>query len=209
MPSLDILIAFAAATFVFAVYPGPALLYTAAQTLARGRKSGLLAALGIHCGCYLHVIAATLGLSAVFQHVPALYVALKLVGAAYLVWIGIGMIRNRAKLGEIAMPAWKSPARAFLESMLVEVLNPKVAIFFLAFLPQFVDPSAGYPVWLQFLILGITVNCAFSSADIVTVFLASTVVARLRRAGAMERLVRIVGGSLIAALGVRLALDRS
>ncbi|MFI5011451.1 MAG: LysE family translocator [Hyphomicrobiales bacterium] len=209
MPSFDILIAFAAATFVFAVYPGPALLYTAAQTLARGRRSGFLAALGIHCGCYLHVVAATLGLSAVFQHVPALYVALKLVGAAYLVFIGIGMIREQGATGEIAVAACKSPARAFLESMLVEILNPKVAIFFVAFLPQFVDPWAAYPIWLQFLILGIVVNCAFSTADIVTVMLASTVVTRLRRMGTAERVVRIVGGSLIAGLGLRLALDRS
>jgi threonine/homoserine/homoserine lactone efflux protein len=209
VPSFDTLIAFAAATFVFAVYPGPALLYTAAQTLARGRRSGFLAALGIHCGCYVHVVAATLGLSAVFQHVPALYVALKLVGAAYLVFIGVGMMRKQGATGEIAVAAWKSPARAFLESMLVEVLNPKVAIFFVAFLPQFVDPSAAYPIWLQFLILGVVVNCSFSTADIVTVMLASTVVVRLRRAGRAERIVRIVGGSLIAGLGLRLALDRS
>jgi threonine/homoserine/homoserine lactone efflux protein len=210
MPSIDLLLAFAAATLAFAVFPGPALLYTAAQTLARGRRSGFLAALGIHCGCYVHVIAATLGLSAIFRHVPELYAALKLVGAAYLVVIGIGMIRKRLPAAEAAPSAsWKSPSRAFVESMLVEILNPKVAVFFLAFLPQFVDPSAAYPVWLQFLILGIVVNVTFSSADIVTVMLASTLVSRLRRVGVVERLIRIVGGSLIAALGVRLALDRS
>jgi threonine/homoserine/homoserine lactone efflux protein len=210
MPSLDILVAFAAATFVFAAYPGPAILYAAAQTLARGRKSGFLAALGIHCGCYVHVIAAALGLSAVFKHVPELYLAVKLVGAAYLVWMGIAMIRNRGASGvETAAPGSKSPARAFLESMLVEILNPKAAVFFLAFLPQFVDPSAAYPVWLQFLILGVIVNCAFSTADIITVLLASTLVLRLRRVGALQRAVRVAGGTLIAGLGVRLALDRS
>jgi threonine/homoserine/homoserine lactone efflux protein len=209
MPQLHTLLAFAAATFVFAAYPGPALLYTAAQTLARGRKSGFLAALGIHCGCYVHVIAAALGLSAMLVHVPELYLALKLCGAAYLVFIGIVMIRNKGAATEIAIPAWKSPRRAFVESMLVEILNPKAAIFFIAFLPQFVDPAAAYPVPLQFLILGVVVNCAFSSADIVTVLLASTLVRRLRRSGGVERLVRILGGSLIAALGLRLALDRS
>ena len=210
MPHLDMLLAFAAATFVFAAYPGPALLYAAAQTLARGRKSGFLAALGIHCGCYVHVVAAALGLSAMLEHVPELYLALKLAGAAYLVVIGIGMIRNnKAMAAEIALPAAKSPARAFLESMLVEILNPKVAIFFLAFLPQFVDPAASFPVPLQFLILGVIVNFAFSSADIVTILLASALVGRLRRSGGAERLVRILGGSLVAGLGVRLALDRT
>jgi threonine/homoserine/homoserine lactone efflux protein len=210
MASLHILFAFAAATFVFAAYPGPALLYTAAQTLARGRRSGFLAALGIHCGCYVHVIAATLGLSALFKHVPELYLALKLVGAAYLVWMGVGMMCNRGSVDNAASSQiGKSPARAFVQSMLVEILNPKVAIFFLAFLPQFVDPSAAYPAWLQFLILGVIVNFAFSSADIVTVMLASTVVARLRHVGAMQRIIRTIGGSLIAGLGVRLALDRT
>src|SRR5580700_7534902 len=105
MPPFDILLAFAAATLVFAAYPGPALLYTAAQTLARGRKSGFLAALGIHCGCYVHVIAAALGLSAMLVHVPELYLALKLCGAAYLVFIGIVMIRNKGAATEIAIPA--------------------------------------------------------------------------------------------------------
>jgi len=209
MPPFDTLLAFAAATLVFAAYPGPALLYAAAQTVARGRRSGFLAALGIHCGCYVHVIAAALGLSAVFQHVPALYLALKLVGAAYLVWMGVGMIRKPEAAMAIAAVAPKSPARAFVESMLVEILNPKVAIFFLAFLPQFVDPTAAYPIPVQFLILGILVNFAFSAADIVTVLLASTLVKRLQRGGAAQRLLRIVGGSLVAGLGLRLALDRS
>jgi threonine/homoserine/homoserine lactone efflux protein len=208
MASFDILLAFAGATFAFAVFPGPALLYTAAQTLARGRRSGFLAALGIHCGCYVHVIAATLGLSAIFREVPPLYLALKVIGAVYLVWIGIGMMRSPTVPDSPLMPA-KSPSRSFFDSMLVEILNPKVAIFFLAFLPQFVDPAAAYPLSLQFLILGVIVNCAFSTADIVTVMLASTVVSSLRRTGAAQRLARLVGGSLIAGLGLRLALDRS
>src|SRR5262249_25268452 len=125
-------------------------------------------------------------------------------------WMGIGMVRKHGAAGdETASSVSKGPARAFLQSMLVEILNPKGAGFFLAFLPQFVDPAAAFPVWLQFLILGIIVNFAFSSADIVTVLLASTLVSRLKRAGALQRAIRIAGGTLIAGLGVRLALDRS
>ena len=147
MPGLDLLLAFAAATAVFAYFPGPALLYTAAQTLARGRRAGLMAALGIHLGCYAHVFAAAFGLSAVFRHVPELYAALKIVGALYLVVLGIGMLRSRGTgAAEAAAPAPKTARRAFLESVLVELLNPKVAIFFIAFLPQFVDPSASLPI---------------------------------------------------------------
>jgi threonine/homoserine/homoserine lactone efflux protein len=209
MPGLDLLLAFAAATAVFAYFPGPALLYTAAQMLARGRRAGLMAALGIHLGCYAHVFAAAFGLSAVFRHVPELYMALKIVGAAYLVWLGIAMMRSRGATPEAATIAPKSAKRAFLESIVVELLNPKVAIFFIAFLPQFVDPSAAFPIGLQFLILGTIVNLAFSSADLVTVFAASAVMHRLRSDGIGRRLVRYGGGSILVGLGARLALDRA
>ena len=208
MASAEILIAFAVATALFAYFPGPALLYTAAQTLARGRRAGLMAALGIHVGCYAHVLAATLGLSAVFRYVPEAYTALKIAGAAYLVWLGIQMLRGG---GTDAAPkiAPKSARRAFAESIVVELLNPKVAIFFIAFLPQFVDPAGSLPVWLQSLILGVVVNLAFSSADVVTAFTASAVVGRLKKSGTMERTARWIGGGLLIGLGVKLGFDKT
>ncbi|MDH3665150.1 MAG: LysE family translocator [Alphaproteobacteria bacterium] len=208
MPGLDLLIPFAIATAVFAYFPGPALLYTAAQTLARGRRAGFMAALGIHLGCYFHVVAAALGLSAILQYVPTLYIALKLAGAGYLIWLGIGMWRQRAAAGELMAPPEKSTRRALFESMAVELLNPKVALFFLAFLPQFVDPSAGLPVGIQFLVLGVIVNFAFTSADILTVVLADRAVLFLRRTGHGTRIVERLGGGVLIALGLRLALVR-
>lgn len=208
MASADVLIAFAIATALFAYFPGPALLYTAAQTLARGKRAGLMAALGIHIGCYAHVLGATLGLSAVFRYVPEAYAALKFAGAAYLVWLGIAMLRGG---GDTQTPqvAPKSARRAFAESIVVELLNPKVAIFFIAFLPQFVDPSASFPVWLQFLILGMIVNFAFSSADVVTVFTATAVMSRLKRSSAAERIARWLGGGLLIGLGLKLGTDKT
>lgn len=208
MPGLDLLIPFAIATALFAYFPGPALLYTAAQTLVRGRRAGFMAALGIHLGCYLHVIAAALGLSAVLHYVPTLYIALKLAGAAYLIWLGIAMWRRQAAAGGTIEPPVRTTRRALLESMIVEILNPKVALFFLAFLPQFVDPSAAFPVALQFLILGVIVNFAFSSADIITVLLADKVVTYLRRSGSGTRIAQRLGGGVLVALGVKLALTR-
>jgi threonine/homoserine/homoserine lactone efflux protein len=209
MPSADLLIAFALATAAFAYFPGPALLYTAAQTLARGRRAGFMAALGIHVGCYAHVLAAAFGLSAVFRHVPELYAAVKIAGALYLVWLGIGMLRQKAAPVDPRTIAPKSARRAFLESIMVEILNPKVAIFFIAFLPQFVDPNAALPVWLQFLVLGTVVNLAFSSADVVAVLATSTVLRKLGSGGKGLRLVRYAGGSLLIGLGVKLAADRT
>ena len=208
MASLDVLIAFAAATAVFAYFPGPALLYTAAQTLARGRRAGFMAAFGIHIGCYVHVAAATLGLSAIFRYVPEAYLAVKIVGAFYLVWLGIDMLRGKAPTDAPAITPQKSAKRAFAKSIIVELLNPKVAIFFIAFLPQFVDPAAGLPVWLQFLILGTIVNFAFTSADVMTVLAASAVVQRMRRKGRVMRWAKMAGGSILIALGAKLAIEK-
>jgi threonine/homoserine/homoserine lactone efflux protein len=208
MPSVDHLIPFAIATFLFAVFPGPALLYTAAQTLARGRYAGFMAALGIHIGGYAHVMAAALGLSAIFVHVPELYFAVKIAGALYLVWLGIGLIRGGLDADALPQVRSRSARRALLESILVEILNPKVALFFIAFLPQFVDPAAALPLWLQFLALGVIVNAAFTAADLLTVVLASSVLTGLRRHGLAQRAARMVGGSVLIGLGARLAISR-
>lgn len=208
MASWETLFAFATVTILVAYFPGPALLYTAAQTISHGRRAGLMAMLGIHLGCYVHVFAAAFGLSAVFKHVPELYVAVKIAGAVYLIWIGIGMIRSR--LGTpgqpVALP--KTVKRALLNSFVVEILNPKVALFFIALLPQFVDPAGSLPVWVQFLILGTIVNFAFSSADLVTVFGASMVMGAMKKTRAGFAFGRWIGGSLMIGLGLKLAADR-
>ncbi len=208
MASWETLAAFAVLTIAVAYFPGPALLYTAAQTITHGRRAGFMAMLGIHLGCYLHVIAAAFGLSAVFKHVPELYVAVKLAGALYLVWLGIGMIRSRLGGTDVDVSPPKTVKRALLDSFIVEVLNPKVALFFIALLPQFVDPAASLPVWAQFLILGTIVNFAFSSADFVTVLGASAVVKTMKKTKAGFAFGRWLGGSLMIGLGVKLATDR-
>lgn len=211
MPSTEVLIAFIVTTAIFAYIPGPAMLYAAAQTIARGRWSGMMATLGIHLGCYIHVIAAAAGLSVLFHAVPVLYLVVKLAGAAYLIWLGISMFRAKAQGDETALPVLeaKSGRRAFLESITVEVLNPKTALFFLAFLPQFIDASATLPVWAQFLILGTIVNLVFSSADVVCVMLAGVLVARLKRSSGAQRLMRRAGGALLVGLGAHLALQKT
>lgn len=209
MPSTELLIAFFATTAVFAYIPGPAMLYAAAQTMARGRYAGLMATLGIHLGCYVHVFAAAAGLSVLFHAVPTLYLAVKLAGAAYLIWLGINLFRTKDDGSPAASFQPKSGRRAFLESVTVEVLNPKTAIFFIAFLPQFIDASAAFPVWLQFLVLGTIVNLMFSSADIVCVFLAGAVVDRLRQSGRARRIMQRAGGAVLVGLGTHVMLQRS
>ncbi|HTV68844.1 MAG TPA: LysE family translocator [Rhizobiaceae bacterium] len=209
MPSTELLIAFFVTTAVFAYIPGPAMLYAAAQTMARGRFAGMMATLGIHLGCYVHVFAAAAGLSVLFHAVPTLYLAVKLAGAAYLVWLGVSLLWSKPEHGPAAEGMkMKSGGKAFFESVTVEVLNPKTAIFFLAFLPQFIDPTAMFPVWLQFVILGTIVNLMFSSADLVCVFLAGAVMNRLRNSGRAQRIAQRAGGTLLVGLGAHLALQQ-
>jgi len=206
MASIETLLAFALAMAVFAYMPGPAILYTAAQTLARGKRAGFMAALGLHVGGYFHVFAAALGLSAALAYVPNVYAAIKLAGALYLVWLGIALIRQRDDDEEAPVVKLKSARKAFMESIVVEVFNPKAALFFVAFLPQFVDPAGAWPVWIQLLVLGVATLVAFASADIVTVFAASAIAARARAGGAMRKGLKWLGGSILIGLGSRLAL---
>lgn len=209
MASWDILFAFFVAALLFAYMPGPALIYTAAQTMARGRRAGFMAALGLHMGGYVHVLAATLGLSALFQLIPVLYTALKIVGALYLVWLGISILRQKSagsSVTPVAEP--KSGKRAFAESIVVEVLNPKSVLFYVAFLPQFVDPAGLWPVWIQFLLLGSMVNMLFGSADLIAVLLTDKVLAAVGKSGWKEKLMRLCGGTMLIALGARLAFLR-
>ena len=150
MPSYDLLIPFFVAAAIFACVPGPGMFYAAAQTIARGRRAGWLSALGLHIGGYAHIAAAAFGLTLLLQAVPLLYAVVKLVGAAYLIWLGVKLFT--APMPPVA-PASASGApshrRAIRQSMIVEMLNPKTALFYLAFLPQFTDISAPLPVWAQ------------------------------------------------------------
>lgn len=211
MPSTEILLAFFITTAVFAFIPGPAMLYVAARTLAADRRAGLMATLGIHMGCYVHVVAAAAGLSILFHLVPTLYLAVKLAGAAYLIYLGFRMFRAARSEGKAseALPAQKSAVHAFVESMLVEVLNPKTAIFFLAFLPQFIDAAASFPVWLQFVILGTLVNMMFTVADIACVMAASTITRRLARVSSLQRNLQRAGGAVLVGLGLHVAFQRT
>lgn len=209
MKSTELFVAFLATTAIFAFIPGPAMLYAAAQTLSRGRWPGLMAALGIHLGGYVHILAAAAGLSVLFHEVPTIYLAVKFAGAAYLIWLGISLFRAKIQ-GDVSIPGFepKSGRRAFFESITVEVLNPKTAIFFIAFLPQFIDGASAIPVWTQFVLLGTIVNLMFSFADVICVLTANAVITRLRHSTKAQRLMQRAGGTLLVGLGVHVALQK-
>ena len=208
MPTLDLLITFLVAAAIFAYMPGPSTLYAAAQTIARGQQAGWFAALGIHLGGYVHVLAAAFGLGLLFDAVPALYLVLKYMGAVYLVWLGIKMFMAApAQSVDMTSNRFDKSLRVFWQSASVEILNPKTAIFYIAFLPQFTDPNTAFPVWLQLLVLGAIVNVMFSSADAICVVLAARITALVQKATTGARIAQRVGGAVLVGLGIYLGLD--
>jgi threonine/homoserine/homoserine lactone efflux protein len=202
-------VTFIGTVILFAYIPGPAMFYSAAQTMARGRRSGLMAALGIHVGGYFHVILAATGLSVLLHAMPMVYLAVKFLGAAYLVWMGLKLAFQRSSAFDRsdASMSYRSPGRAFLDSIIVDVLNPKTALFFVAFLPQFVHVTGDAPVWAQFLLLGTVSNMIFSSADFMSVLLAHGLTVRLKKSSVWTDLAQRIGGGILVILGVRLIVS--
>jgi threonine/homoserine/homoserine lactone efflux protein len=194
------------AALMIAVVPGPGIFYVAARTLSGGRQAGLASTLGTAAGGLVHVAAGSLGVSAIILASAELFAALKLIGAIYLVWLGLRTFREagRQPADQIATPAHN---RAFRDGVLVEVLNPKTAAFFLAFIPQFIDLAAGYPA-LQFIALGLVSVTLNTLADVVVVLMASTASAGLTRRPRLLQRLRQGSGIFIAGLGLSLALAR-
>lgn len=204
--STELFVLFFTATATFAFIPGPAVLYVVAATLTGGRSAGLRATFGVHLGGYVHVFAAVAGLAVLLEAIPTLYAILKLVGAGYLIWLGIGVLRSAGSGLDLTQTG--RPVVSFRQSIIVEALNPKAALFYLAFLPQFTSPDAVLSVPLQLLLLGIIVNAAFSLADVIYVLAADGLYRRLARSRAVVWLRR-AGGALLVGLGVNLALSRT
>jgi threonine/homoserine/homoserine lactone efflux protein len=195
-----------AAGLLLNITPGADLALIGARSAAQGFRSGAAAALGVGAGCFVHVAAAALGLSALIAGSATAFTVLRWAGAAYLVWLGIGLLRSSGAAAAEATPlpavnAWRS----FVQGFLTNALNPKVALFFLAFLPQFIDVNASHKGW-AFVALGTVF--AFNGTIVNVAFAA--LVARVRRAfsgpGSIGRWVSRGVGALFVALGVRLAL---
>src|SRR5512133_3737270 len=157
LPDSSAMALFLLATITLNLTPGPDMLYVIANSVGAGRKVGVAAALGIGGGCVVHTIAAALGLSALLLSSPSLYDAFRFVGAAYLIYLGIRTFWSSDHTMGSTHERTASPWATFRQGVTTNVLNPKVAIFFLAFLPQFVDPARGSAVW-QFLLLGTIFN---------------------------------------------------
>jgi threonine/homoserine/homoserine lactone efflux protein len=205
MPDPHSLLLFVAAGLLLNVTPGPDLLYILGRSVGQGRAAGVVSAIGIGAGCVFHVLAATFGLSALLLALPHAYDLVRWAGAGYLVVLGVRALRAPGGALEAKALAPVSPRRIFVQGALTNVLNPKVALFFLAFLPQFADPARG-ALWSQLLLLGAIFAVNGTLVCVAFAVFASGVGGWLRTRYGVSRLLERATGGLFVALGIRLAL---
>jgi len=199
---------FLGAATLLAVAPGPGMLYVLARTLAGGRREGVLSSLGTFLGGLAHVIAAATGLSLVLATSATAFAVVKYAGAAYLIYLGARMIISARKDQDAEIQVAKTPRNPFWQGIATEVLNPKTAIFFLAFIPQFVSRTSGAVFW-QFLLLG-TISVALNtSCDLIVTFMAAPIGARLRSSAVLRRRQRTATGLTLIGLGAFVAVSDS
>jgi threonine/homoserine/homoserine lactone efflux protein len=208
MIDLPTLFTFTLLNIGFALIPGPDVICILTNAVTRGTRAGAAVCAGIACAAWVHVGAASMGLTAVLAAVPTAFVAVKTVGAAYLVWLGWQMLRRPAALDAAVDGTgsrWRSP---FAQGALSNLLNPKIAVFFLAILPQFIDPSRGHP-GLQAAVLGLASIVSGTAVNLCTAALGGR--ARRWLVGRPMRLQRLqqLAGLALVGLGVKVALERA
>lgn len=201
MPDASHLALFVAAALALLAIPGPAVLFIVAQSVSHGRRAGLVSVLGIHAGSLVHVTAAVVGLSSLLVSSAEAYTAVKYAGAVYLVWLGVRRLLGRDRSGPAGAGREKARGRLIREGFVVNVLNPKTALFFFAFLPQFVEPAAG-SVPLQTAVYGVVFVMLGLITDSLWAVAAGTAGGRLRASHGFARAERFVSGAVLVGLGV-------
>ena len=199
MPEPSTILVFAGASIAMLVFPGPSVIYIVTRSVEQGRRAGLVSMLGVEAGGLVHVAAAALGISAIVASSATAFSIVKYAGAAYLIYLGVQRWRQGGE--DLERPEPQPRGELFRQGMVVNVLNPKTAIFFLAFLPQFVDPSMS--VAPQVLVLGLEFIAIAVVSDGAYALIAGTLGERVRRRALANRWVdRAAGGSLVALGGL-------
>lgn len=206
MPPTPTLLVFVLASYALAVVPGPAVVYIVNRSLAQGRRVGVYSALGIATGGLAHVLAAAVGLSAILTASALAFSIVKYTGAGYLVYLGVRALRSGEVPLEAAMPE-VSHQRAFGQGVVVNVLNPKTALFFLSFFPQFIHPGVG-PVATQMVILGLVFIATALSSDLIYALAAGWIRRLLVRSGQARTAHRYVTAGVFFGLGATSALSK-
>lgn len=205
MPSLETLGVFALAVLAFAAVPGPAVFYVVTRSISQGRRAGVVSATAVATGTMVHVAAASIGLSALLASSATAFGLVKYLGAAYLVYLGIRALR-RDDASDPSTPVSQLPLRrVFRDGVVVAVLNPKTALFFLAFLPQFVEPGRG-PASVQLAVLGLVLVAIALASDTSYAMVTGSAGKWFRNRGQLLRRGRIVTGGAYITLGLTAAL---
>jgi threonine/homoserine/homoserine lactone efflux protein len=200
VPDSSTLLVFSVAALALIVVPGPAVLYIVAQSIDRGRLAGIVSALGVATGGLVHVTAAAVGLSSLLVSSATAFNVVKYAGAAYLIGLGLWTLLRRREEATVEMPKERKLSRRYWQGVVVNVLNPKTALFFFAFLPQFVDPEKGSAA-LQIGILGLVFVALAVASDCVWALAAGTASERLRGNRSFLAVQRYVSGSVFVGLG--------
>jgi threonine/homoserine/homoserine lactone efflux protein len=206
MPEKAAFLAFLIAAFALNLAPGPDMLYVIGRSVGQGCKAGIVSSLGVFVGCWVHILAAAFGIAALLRSSPVAFNAVRYAGAAYLIYLGVKMLAQKTDLYSQQLKA-TSLKSIFRQGVITNVLNPKVAIFFLAFLPQFVDARRGNVV-LQILLLGLIFNVGGTLVNLAVAYAGGTLGELLRRNQSIARLQRRFTGLIFVGLGLRLAWQR-
>lgn len=207
MPDLATLSLFLTAAFILSITPGPGILYTLARSLRGGKAEGFSSALGLFVGGLFHVVAAAIGLSSLLMTSAIAFTVVKYAGAAYLIYLGLRTLLGRDTV-TVHSDVVVGPARrggAFHQGVITEVLNPKTALFFLAFIPQFINVESG-PIFIQFLVLGLVTNLLNLSVDFTVVTLAGAIGERLKTSDRFRQGQRLTSGCTLIGLGTYVAV---
>ena len=208
MPGTEDLLLFVVSGLLLNITPGPDVLFIVGRSTAQGVRAGVWAALGIGAGCFVHITAAALGLGAILATSAMAFTIVKWIGAAYLVYLGLSLllVRRMTSTSAVKTPPPTSPMKIFWQGFLTNALNPKVALFFLAFVPQFIDAASPNKI-MAFLFLGMVFNVNGTLWNIFVAWMSARLLAQLAPvAEAPLWLNRILGG-LFLSLGVKLALS--
>ena len=205
MPSPSTYLLFIATALALLAIPGPAVLYVVGRSIDQGRTAGLASVLGITTGTIVHITAATIGLSSLVLASKVAFDAVRYVGAAYLILLGVRRLLTRGQEEAAGARPPRTLRRLYTQGLVVNLLNPKTIVFIFAFIPQFVDVGAGH-VWLQILPLGLTFAGLGLMSDSVYAIVAGTVADRLRGTPLVARIERWFGGTVLIGLGVASAL---
>lgn len=208
MPSLHAIILFTTAAIVITLCPGPSMLYVMSRSIAQGRTAGCFSALGLSTGLLLHTLAASMGLSFIFLRSPLIYMIVKYLGALYLLYLGLQMLLSRNHILDPENGVTKTAkSRIYGQGIVTEILNPKTALFYLSFLPQFVDPSRGHP-GLQMFVFGCILLLTALSMDLFIAVTGGTMSGWFRRNPAIKKGQQWLAGTVLIGLGIRLAISR-